>query len=40
MGQRWLLGRELFRPGVITSLLGGPFFLALLVMRRREVRTW
>jgi ABC-type Fe3+-siderophore transport system permease subunit len=38
--QRWLLGRELFRPGVVMSLLGGPFFLVLLVLRRREVRTW
>lgn len=40
VGQRWLLGREQFRPGVILSMLGGPFFLGLLVARRREVRTW
>jgi iron complex transport system permease protein len=40
VGQRWLLGHEQFRPGVILSLLGGPFFLGLLVARRREVRTW
>ena len=39
-GQRWVLGHEQFRPGVVLSMLGGPFFLGLLVARRREVRTW
>ncbi|MDA1264415.1 MAG: iron ABC transporter permease [Planctomycetota bacterium] len=38
--QRWVFGREKFRPGVVMSLLGGPFFLGLLIARRREVRTW
>lgn len=40
VGQRVVLGRDLFKPGVLTSMVGGPFFLALLVQRRREVRTW
>lgn len=39
-GQRWVLGHEQFRPGVLLSMIGGPFFLGLLVARRREVRTW
>jgi len=28
------------RPGVVMSLLGAPFFLALLVARRRELSAW
>lgn len=40
VGQRFVLGREVFRPGVLLSMIGGPFFLGLLVARRREVRTW
>jgi len=40
VGQRLILGRELFKPGVVMSMIGGPFFLFLLVRRRREVRTW
>lgn len=40
VGQRLLLGKDLFRPGVVMSMIGGPFFLFLLVRRRREVRTW
>lgn len=40
VAQRLVLGRELFKPGVVMSLFGGPFFLLLLLQRRREVRTW
>lgn len=35
-----LLGERALRPGVMLSLLGGPFFLALVLRRREEVRTW
>lgn len=34
------LGRGALRPGIVLSLLGGPFFLALLLRRRRDVATW
>lgn len=38
---RWFLGEvEYMRPGVICSILGGPFFLGLLVAKRKEVRSW
>lgn len=40
VGQRLLLGRDLFKPGVLMSMVGGPFFLVLLLRRRHEVRTW
>jgi iron complex transport system permease protein len=39
-GQRWLLGDMRLRPGVTLSLVGGPFFLALLVMNRRRMSSW
>jgi iron complex transport system permease protein len=35
-----LLGERALRPGVMLSLIGGPFFLALVLRRRAEVRTW
>ena len=35
-----LLGVRALRPGVMLSLLGGPFFLVLVLRRRAEVRTW
>ncbi|MEZ6017897.1 MAG: iron ABC transporter permease [Planctomycetota bacterium] len=35
-----LLGARALRPGVMLSLIGGPFFLALVLRRRAEVRTW
>jgi iron complex transport system permease protein len=38
--QRLVLGEGALQPGVMMSLLGGPFFLALLVRHRREVSTW
>ena len=38
--QRALLGGAALQPGVTMSLVGGPFFLALLVLHRREVDTW
>lgn len=39
-GQRALLGGAALQPGVTMSLVGGPFFLALLLLNRREVDTW
>jgi iron complex transport system permease protein len=39
-GQRALLGGAGLQPGVTMSLVGGPFFLVLLVLHRREVDTW
>lgn len=35
-----LLGDRAMRPGIVLSLLGGPFFLGLLLKNRREVSTW
>lgn len=40
LGQRMLLGHADLRPGVLMSLIGGPFFLFLLVRSRKELRTW
>jgi iron complex transport system permease protein len=40
VAQRYLMERELFKPGVLMSMVGGPFFLFLLVRSRSEVRTW
>ena len=40
VGQRLILGRDVFKPGVLMSMIGGPFFLLLLLRNRREVRTW
>ncbi|MCB9897180.1 MAG: iron ABC transporter permease [Planctomycetes bacterium] len=37
---RWLLGAAHLPPGVVMSLVGGPFFLVLLALNRREVETW
>ncbi len=34
------LAERALRPGVMLSLLGGPFFLVLVLRRRAEVRTW
>ena len=38
--QRSLLGRDYLRPGVLMSLVGGPFFLYLLVRNRNRIRAW
>jgi len=38
--QRALLGDRALPPGVAMSLLGGPFFLGLLLVARRELNTW
>ncbi|MCE9594814.1 MAG: iron ABC transporter permease [Planctomycetes bacterium] len=38
--QRWLLGDAALQPGVVMSLIGGPFFLVLLVRERREISAW
>ena len=38
--QRALLGDRALQPGVMMSLVGGPFFLVLLAANRREVESW
>jgi iron complex transport system permease protein len=38
--QRVLFGDGALQPGVMMSLVGGPFFLFLLIRSRREVSTW
>jgi iron complex transport system permease protein len=38
--QRAVLGDRALPPGVMMSLVGGPFFLALLLWQRRELDTW
>lgn len=40
LGQTMLLGRRELQPSVLMSLLGGPFFLLLLVQHRKELRSW
>lgn len=35
-----LLARRALPPGVVMSLVGGPFFLVLLVTHRREIESW
>lgn len=35
-----LLGAGALRPGIVLSLIGGPFFLTLLLRRRGEVSSW
>lgn len=40
LGQRLLLGHADLKPGVLMSLVGGPFFLVLLMRSRQELRTW
>ncbi len=40
LAQRALLGEGALRPGVVLSILGGPFFLALLLKNRRALSTW
>lgn len=38
--QRWLLGDAFLQPGVVMSLIGGPFFLYLLVRNKGAMATW
>jgi iron complex transport system permease protein len=38
--QRLALGEGVVQPGVMMSLIGGPFFVLLLVRHRREVTAW
>jgi len=38
--QLWILGPRAIPPGVMLSLLGGPFFLVLLWSKRRELALW
>jgi iron complex transport system permease protein len=38
--QRALLGASALPPGVAMSLVGGPFFLGLLLAHRKELDTW
>jgi len=40
LAPRLLLGEGILPPGVTMSLVGGPFFLLLLVRHRREVGAW
>ena len=40
LAQRALFGEAALQPGVVMSLVGGPFFLLLLVRHRREVGAW
>lgn len=35
-----LLGAQALRPGIVLSLIGGPFFLVLLLRRARGVSSW
>jgi len=38
--QRVLLGEGVLQPGVMMSLVGGPFFIFLLIRHRRELGAW
>jgi iron complex transport system permease protein len=38
--QRFLLGDHPLKPGVLMSLVGGPFFLTLLVRNRKMIQGW
>ena len=38
--QRTLLGDGVLQPGVMMSLVGGPFFIYLLIRNRRELGAW
>jgi iron complex transport system permease protein len=40
LAQSLALGTRKLQPSVLMSLLGGPFFLLLLVRHRRELRSW
>ncbi len=38
--QRWWFGDSALQPGVLMSLVGGPFFLVLLLRERKEISAW
>ena len=38
--QRAWFGERGLQPGVVMSLLGGPFFLSLLILNRRSAIAW
>lgn len=38
--QRTILGDAYLKPGVLMSVIGGPFFLTLLVLQRKKMRSW
>ena len=40
LAQRALLGEGVLQPGVMMSIVGGPFFLVLLLRSRKEVGAW
>jgi len=40
LAQRLCMDGSALRPGVVTSLLGGPFFLFLIVRNRARLSTW
>jgi iron complex transport system permease protein len=40
LAQRIVLGANYLPPGVIMSLIGGPFFLYLLLRNRRSLEAW
>jgi iron complex transport system permease protein len=40
LANHWLLGSSALQPGVAMSLVGGPFFIGLLVFNRREIDSW
>ena len=40
VAQRWALGGAALQPGVMMSLVGGPFFLFLLVRQRSRLLAW
>ena len=40
LAQRLALGADHLPPGVVMSLLGGPFFLYLLLRNRRSLEAW
>lgn len=40
VAQRWAFGASTLQPGVMMSLVGGPFFLFLLVRQRGSLLSW
>ncbi|MEO2094464.1 MAG: iron ABC transporter permease [bacterium] len=40
VSQRWILGEHPLKPGVLMSLVGGPFFLVVLLKNRKVMGGW